>query len=208
MTPVEIRNEKLGATVVEALKKRYFDAYYVNTAAEAKELALSLIPQGDTVTWGGTMTANEIGLIDALKSGNYNCIDRENAEDRQKAMREAFFADTYIMSANAISEDGQLVNIDGNGNRVAAMIFGPKSVIVIAGVNKIAKTAEDALTRARTVAAPINAQRFDIVTGCKVGGRCTDCKSEQTVCVHMVITRVSRPAGRIKVILVGENLGY
>mgnify|MGYP003301226466 CR=1 FL=1 len=142
----------------------------------------------------------------------YAVIDRDEAKDmaeRMEIMRKALLCDTFVMSSNAISEDGQLFNIDGNGNRVAAMCFGPKSVVVIAGMNKVAKTYEDAVTRARTYAAPMRAQSFPgIQTPCMVNGSCADCTSPDSVCAYMVTTRVSRPAGKVKVILVGEDLGF
>lgn len=210
MTPIQIRNDKLGEKVVSSLKKHFFDAYYVRTRKEALQLALSLIPEGGSVSWGGAMSAVEIGLIDALRSGNYRAIDRDplEGEARMEAMRQALLCDSYVMSANAISEDGQLVNIDRVGNRVAAMMYGPKNVIVIAGINKIAPTLEDAVVRARHYAAPVNAQRFPGKTGCNVTGACENCFTEDCVCNYIVTTRMSRPAGKIKVILVGEDLGY
>lgn len=208
--PVQMRNDKLGQKVSANLKKRFFDAYYVRTKEEALQLALSLIPEGDSVSWGGAMSAVEIGLTKALHAGNYRVIDRDplEGEARMEAMRQALLCDSYVMSANAISEDGQLVNIDRVGNRVAAMMYGPKNVIVIAGMNKIAPTLEDAIVRARHYAAPVNAQRFPGKTGCNVTGACENCITEDCVCSYIVTTRLSRPAGKIKVILVGEDLGY
>ncbi len=209
MTATQIRNEKLGPRVVDALKSRHFEAFYVQTKAQALQKALELIPAGDTVSWGGSLTLQEIGLIDALKKGDYTVLDRANPKPGEDIARMALTCDTYLMSANAISEDGQLVNVDGNGNRLAAMIFGPKSVVVIAGVNKIVKTQKDAVVRARTIAAPINCQRFpDNRTPCNQTGECADCKSVDSICVQIVTTRLCRPAGRIKVILVGESLGF
>lgn len=163
------------------------------------------------MSWGGSATIREIGLTDALHAGNYTVLDRDlvPAEQRMDVMRRALLADTFVTSTNAISEDGQLVNIDGNGNRVAAMTFGPKSVVVVAGINKVAHTVEDAMVRARTVAAPINVQRFPgTKTGCAETGGCVNCATEDCICCYLVTTRVCRPAGKIKVILVGEELGY
>ena len=207
---IRIRNKKLGEKVVSNLRRRLFDAYYADTAAEACALALSLIPEGGSVSWGGSATAVEIGLIQALREGNYRAVDRDplQGEARMEAMRQALLCDSYVMGANAISEDGQLVNIDRVGNRVAAMCYGPKNVIVVAGINKIAPTAEDAVKRARHTAAPINMQRFEGATGCSVTGACTDCTTPDCLCSYIVTTRVCRPAGKIKVILVGEELGY
>ena len=127
---------------------------------------------------------------------------------QQALMRQALTCGTFIMSSNAISADGQLVNIDGNANRVAALCFGPESVLVIAGMNKVMGDLDSAIARARQVAAPANAQRFDIKTPCAVTGSCGDCTSPDCICCQMVITRACRPAGRIKVILVGEDLGF
>jgi len=209
-TALKIRNEKLAEKVVANLKKRMFDAYSVKTGKEALELALSLIPQGDCVSWGGSMSIRSIGLTQALHEGNYKVLDRDLVPQQQRAevMRQALLADTYVTSSNAISEDGQLVNIDGMGNRVAAMIYGPKNVIVVAGINKIVKSVEDAQVRARTIAAPINAQRFGGKTGCMVTGACENCLSEDCICNYIVTTRMCRPKGKIKVIIVQEELGF
>lgn len=205
----ESRNKLLAQKVMKNMQARFMEPYFCETKEEAKEKALELIEEGSTVSWGGTMTMKEIGLLSALKGGNYNLLDRANAKDGQDVQREAFFADYYIMSANAISDDGQLINIDGNGNRCAALIFGPKNVIVIAGMNKVVQGYENALNRARTVAAPLNIQRFpDKNTGCSQTGGCTDCKSLDCICCNIVTTRISRPAGKIKVILVNEDLGF
>ena len=196
-TPLEKRYDKLGPHIVTALKKRYFDAYYCKTRNEALQQILDLIPQNHVVSWGGSET---------LK-----VIDRDLAktpEERTEIMRQALLCDTFLMSSNAISEDGQLFNIDGNGNRVAAMIFGPKNVIVVAGMNKIVKNIDDAIQRTRTVASPAVVQRFqDVNTPCYINGSCIDCTSPESICAYMVTTRISRPAKKIKVILVGENLG-
>ena len=211
ITPAEAtRNKKLGERVVKALNDRHFDAYYCESSEDAKALALSLIPEGSSIAWGGSATLSQVGLIDALKNGSYTLLDRDTvpAEERQDMMRRAFFSDFYLASSNAITEDGQLFNIDGTGNRVAAMIFGPKNVIIIAGINKIVKSEQDAVARARNHAAPINSQRFDIDTPCKITGSCANCKSKDSICAYMVATRICRPAKKIKVILVGEHLGF
>ncbi len=205
----ENKNRLFAQKVIKNMQSRFMDAYFCETKEDAKEKALELIETGSTVSWGGTMTMKEIGLLTALKQGDYNLLDRANAKDGQDVQREAFFADYYIMSANAISDDGQLINIDGNGNRCAALVFGPKNVIVIAGMNKVVQGYDNALNRARTVAAPLNIQRFpDKNTGCSQTGGCTDCKSPDCICCNIVTTRISRPAGKIKVILVNEDLGF
>lgn len=208
--PQQLRYDKLGPNVVKALQKRHFEAYYCPTKEEALHQAIKLIPTNDIVSWGGSISINEIHLLPYVKE-HYQIIDRDTAttnEERLELMRQALLCDTFLMSANAISEDGQLVNIDGNGNRVAAMIYGPKNIIVIAGMNKVVKTLNDAYTRARTIAAPSVVQRFpNAKTPCNLTGACTDCLSADSCCAYMVTTRISRPAHKIKVILVGENLG-
>lgn len=201
---------KRGPLLVKNLQSRHFEAYYCETREQALEKALELIPKGATIGWGGAMSAQQIGLLDAMNNGEYNAIDRDKApspEERIKAMKQCLQADVFITGANALSMDGQMVNIDGNGNRVAAIVYGPDSVIVIAGMNKVMDTLEAAMIRARTIAAPMNKQRFPAQTPCEVTGTCGDCKSEGCICNQILITRNSKPAGRIKVILVGESLG-
>lgn len=208
-TPTEKRNDKLGAKVVEALKKRHFDAYYCQTAEDAVRQVLHLIPAGDVVAWGGSVTMQETGVLDAVKE-RYEVIDRDTAANREETlrmMRQALTADTFLMSSNAITEDGQLFNIDGTGNRCAALVFGPKSVIVVAGMNKVVKTIADAQARARNLAAPTNAQRFDVSTPCSATGACGDCISPDCICASMVQTRISKPPKKIKVVLVGDHYG-
>ena len=198
---------KRGEILVKNLQKRHFEAYYCDTSAEALEMALELIPEGASIGWGGAMSAQQIGLIDAVKTPKFRAIDRATAPDRDQAMRDCLLADVFISGANAMSMDGEMVNIDGQGNRVAAIVFGPKSVIVIAGMNKVVDTLEDAITRARTVAAPINQQRFQLDNPCTKTGSCADCLSQTCICNQILITRHCRPVGRIKFILVGEELG-
>lgn len=202
--------EKRAAALVNNLKKRHFDACYCATKEEALAQALKWIPEGASVGWGGAMSANQIGLMDALRAGNYRTIDREScpAEEREKVYMECFGADYFITGANALSMTGEMVNIDGSGNRVAAIVFGPKNVLVIAGMNKVTDSLEAAVIRARTVAAPANQQRFLLENNpCTVTGSCADCKSENCICNQILITRHCRPAGRIRFILVGEDLG-
>lgn len=202
--------EKKGQLLVKNLRSRHFDAYYCDTKEEALEKALELIPKDAAVGWGGAISAEQIGLMDAVKSG-YKVYDRDTCttlEDRVKMMKKCLTADVFLTGANAISLDGQMVNIDGNGNRVAAIVYGPDSVIVVAGMNKVMDTLEDAIRRARTIAAPMNKQRFPAnETPCHVTGTCADCKSADCICNQILITRHCRPAGRIKFIIVGEELG-
>ncbi len=209
-TPREIYYEKRGTQLVKNLQGRHFEAYYCANRQEALEKALELIPEGASVGWGGAMSAEQIGLMDAVRKGNYRPLDRSTCktqEEKDLVARESMFADVFLTGANALSIDGQMVNIDGTGNRVAATIYGPKTVLVIAGMNKVCDSLEDAFRRARTVAAPMNKQRFSNATPCAVTGTCADCKAEGCICNQIVITRHCRPAGRIKFILVGEDLG-
>lgn len=203
--------EKRAQVLVKNLQSRHFEAYYCATREEALQQALSLIPEGSSVGWGGALSAQQIGLLDAVNAGNYQAIDRDKAAtpaERDAAQRKCLTADYFICGANALSIDGQMVNIDGNGNRVAAIVYGPKYVIVIAGMNKVVDSLEAAVIRARTVAAPMNKQRFALQTPCEVTGTCADCKSEGCICNQMLITRNSKPAGRIKMVIVGEELGF
>ena len=204
------RYDKAGPQVVKALEKRHFEAYYVSTAAEAVEKVVELIPKEHTVSWGGTATMDALGIKQRLAQEGIALIDRDTAQtpqERQEMLKKALTCGTFLMSSNAITKDGQLVNIDGMGNRVAAMCFGPRQVVVIAGMNKVLGTLDDAVARARNVAAPANAQRFGLKTPCGLTGQCGDCTSPDCICSKMVITRFCMPAGRIKVILVGEDLG-
>lgn len=211
-TQTKMYYEKRGQVLVKNLKSHHFDAYYCADKASALEKALELIPKGASVGWGGSVSAQQIGLIDAVRTGEYKAIDRDKFTDpaeKVKAMKQCLTADVFLTGANAISLDGQMVNIDGNANRVAAICYGPDSVIVIAGMNKVEDTLEAAVTRARTVAAPMNKQRFlNGTTPCEVTGACGNCKSEGCICNQILITRNSRPAGRIKFIIVGEDLGF
>lgn len=207
---IKKRYDKAGPAVVEAMKKRGFDAYYVSTADEARAKALELIPEGSTVSWGGSVTIDQIGLKQAVIEGGYKVINRDAAEtpeERTELMRKALTCDVFLMSANAVSEDGQMVNIDGNGNRVAALCFGPKEIIVVAGMNKVAGNLEEAYARGRKLAAPVNAQRFNLAAPCGKTGLCADCLSPDSICSQLVVTRRTS-GGRIKVILVGADLGF
>lgn len=207
----EMRNDVLGARVVKSLESRNMEAYYVRTKEEALAKALELIPEGSTVSWGGSMSIQEIGLSQVLKEGNYVVYDREQAttkEERDEIAHKAMTCDYFLGSANALSEDGVMVNIDGNANRVAAYAFGPKNVLLIVSMNKVVKTEADAMSRAKNEAAPINAQRFGIDTPCVKNGSCFDCKKPECICCQILVTRYSRVPMRTKVILVNDTLGF
>ena len=202
------RNELLAQKVIKGLQSRNMSGYYAADREEALRLALELIPEESTVTMGGGMSVHEIGLVKALKEGNYNFIDRDEIADKRAAMLAAYDADVFLAGCNAITNDGILVNIDGNANRVSAIAQGPKKVVMIVGMNKVCGDLDGAMKRARNVAAPINAQRFGLSTPCAKTGACFDCKSPDTICCQFLITRFSRHAGRIHVILVGDTLGF
>ena len=209
-TPNEMRYSKLGPRVVQALKKRFFDAWYFDDPDQAVDTVFSLIPKDHLVSWGGSLTAVGLGIFKRLETEGYKTINRDkaaNPEERTQIMRLALTCDTFITGSNAITEDGQLINIDAFGNRVAAMCYGPKQVIVVAGMNKVAKTLEDAVSRARTIASPANIIRLGFKGACSETGSCMDCITPDTCCTYIVRTRQSKPAGRIKVILIGKDLG-
>lgn len=201
------RNQALASTVIKGLKSRNMTGHYADSKEEALKLALELIPEGSTIAMGGCTSAHEIGLINALENGNYHYLDRKKMDAREGLMA-AYDADIFLSSANALTDDGILVNIDGNSNRVSCIAQGPKKVIFIVGINKVCSDLDAAMKRARNVAAPANAQRFDIKTPCKETGKCFNCKSPDTICCQFLITRYSRHTDRIHVILVNENLGF
>ena len=202
------RNELLKDKVIKGLTSRNMEAYYAESKEKALAKALELIPEGSSVTMGGAMSAHEIGLVDALKTGNYDFIDRDDYEDKREAMLKAYDADYFLSSANAMTEDGVLINIDGNANRVSAIAQGPKHVLFIIGMNKICCDTDAAMKRARNVVAPVNAQRFGLSTPCAKTGSCMDCKSPDNICCQFLITRYSMHPGRISVILVNDELGF
>ena len=188
--PRQLYYNKRGEILVKNLKSRHFDAWYCENKEEALAKALELIPLGANVAWGGALSADQIGLTAAVRNGAYCVIDRSAAktpEEQKEIIRNWLFSDVFISGANALSLDGQMVSVDGTGNRVAAICYGPDTVLVIAGMNK---------------------QRFQNQTPCGISGVCADCKSEGSICNQIVITRLCRPAGRIKFIIVGEDLGF
>lgn len=211
MSPKEIANQNLANTIIKNMAKKNMEGYYCATSAEAVEKALSLMPEGASVTWGGSMTLTECGLMDALKTANYELIDRDTAktpEDSRLMYAKQVMADYYLMSSNAITIDGELVNIDGRANRVSCLCWGPQNVIIIAGMNKVCSDVESAVQRVRNFAAPPNCVRLNRNTPCTQTGKCGDCYSPDCICSQVLITRRSSTPNRIKVILVGKELGY
>ena len=211
MSPKEIANQNLANTMIKNMAKKNLDGYYCATSAEAVEKALSLMPEGSSVTWGGSMTLTECGLMDALRTANYEIIDRDTAKTPEEARvmySKQVMADYFLMSTNAITIDGELVNIDGRSNRVSCLCWGPQNVIIIAGMNKVAPDVESAIKRVRNMAAPANCVRLNKNTPCAQTGKCGDCYSQESICSQVLITRRSSAPNRIKVILVGEELGY
>ena len=206
-TNMQKRNELLAKTVIKGLESRNMSGYYAKDKETALKLALELIPKGSTIAMGGCMSAHEIGLIRALQDGGYNYIDR-NKMDPRAGLMAAYNADVFLSSANALTDDGILINIDGNSNRVSCIAQGPKKVLFIVGMNKVCPDPDSAMKRARNVAATANAQRFDVRTPCKETGKCFNCKSPDTICCQFLITRYSRHKDRIHVILVNDTLGF
>jgi L-lactate utilization protein LutB len=197
---------------LENLRKNNMQAFYVEEITQVVDKIQELLQEGDTVSCGGSMTLFEAGVIDHLRSDRYKFLDRY-APDLTRAQItdifiSSFSADAYVCSSNAITENGELYNVDGNSNRVAAMLFGPKSVIVVVGYNKIVRNIEDAAERVRSIAAPANAARLNCKTPCVQMGYCGDCKGEERICCNTVVMGQQREKGRIKVVIVGEELGY
>ena len=211
MTPTEIRNEKLAGKIIKNLERRHIKDYYCPTTSDAVKLVSNLIEDGSSVTWGGSMTIRDMGIPAALHARQMLTVyDRDLAPTREEAQQiylKAFSCDYYLSSINGLSEDGEIVNVDGTGNRVAAITFGPKNVIFVVGINKVTQDVDAALKRARSTAAPINTARFDISTPCKIDGVCHNCNSADCICNYIHILRNS-PRGRHQVVIVGENLGY
>ena len=205
---IEKRNELLAQKIIKGLQSRNMTGYYAKDREEAKRIALSLIPEGSSVTMGGALSAHEVGLVEAVKTDSFRFIDRAAYENPREAMLAAYDADWFLSSANAMTEDGVLVNIDGNANRVSCIANGPKHVLFIVGMNKVCSDIDGAMKRARNVAAPINAQRFGLNTPCSKTGACMNCKSPDTICCQFLITRFSRHKDRIHVILVNDTLGF
>lgn len=211
MTPRQIRNQKLAQRLIKNLQRRHYDTYYCPTANDVRNKVRELIPEGSSISWGGSMSIRDTGVTQMLKEGNYQVFDRDDVttnEDKLRIYRKAFECDYYLASVNAMSEDGILVNIDGNGNRVAAITWGPEHVILVVGLNKVCQDLDAAVKRARSEAAPVNMARFNLDTPCQTDGTCHNCLSRDSICNYISIQRMSHPAGRHIVILTDENIGY
>lgn len=213
MSSREQYNKAFAETLISKMEKRNFEACYCATKEEAFQKALTYFKAGTSIGWGGSMTLSDIGLMDYLQNGDHNYViyDRATAQtpDESRAMYgKIASADYFLMSSNAITLDGELVNIDGIGNRVACLCHGPEHVLVIASLNKVVKDEKAAYDRIRNVAAPINAFRLNTKTPCHYTGVCADCQSPACMCCQLVTTRYSRIKGRIQIILVGEPCGY
>ena len=211
MLPKNQHYQNTAKTIINNLEKRQMKGWYCEDRAAAIKKVLELVPNHASVTWGGTMTMEECGLMDALKEENYTLIDYFSAktpQEKKELYAKAVCADYFFMSTNAITLDGELVNVDGAGNRVACLCNGPDHVIILAGMHKVAVTLEEAHDRVRNTAAPINALRLNKKTPCSVTGRCSQCQSPDCICSQVVVTRRSHIPGRIQVILIGEELGY
>ena len=203
--------ETLAGSIIKNLEKRGMEGHYFATSKECTDYILSILEPGCSITWGGSETIKECGLLPAIQNGNYELIDRatcKTPEEHRVLYGKAVMADYFLMSTNAITLDGKLVNIDGNGNRVACLINGPAHVLVIAGMNKVATDEVSAIDRVKNFAAPPNAKRLNRETPCNATGMCGDCLSSGCMCNHTVVTRRSGHPGRVKVFLIGEELGY
>lgn len=211
MSPKKQYYENTAKTILTNLEKRQMKGWYCEDSAAAVKKVLELLPEGSSITWGGTMTMEECGLMDVLKQGNYALIDRLSAktpEEKKELYARAVCADYFFMSTNAITLDGQLVNVDGAGNRVACLCSGPDNVIILAGMNKVVASVEAGHEQICNRAASINALRLNKKTPCAITGKCADCQSPDCICSQIVVTRRSHVPGRIQVILIGEELGY
>lgn len=203
--------ENVAATVIKNLERRRMEGYYCADKETAVDKVLELMQSKRSVAWGGSMTLTECGIMEAVRNSDYNIIDREKAgtdQERREVYQKICGCDYFLMSSNAVTLDGELVNIDGRGNRVAFLCFGPENVIVVAGMNKIVANVEEAVSRTKNMAAPPNTVRLNKKTPCAVTGVCSDCLSPDCICAQTVITRLSMIPNRIKVVLVGEELGY
>lgn len=211
MSFVKQSNAKAAATILGRLPKRNMEGWFFETRQEAVTKALELMPEGSVISWGGSMSISECGLMDAIRERNYTLVDRDLAvtpQEKRESFARTVMADYYLMSTNAITMNGELVNIDGFGNRVACLCAGPQNVIIIAGMNKVVNSVEAGIERIRTKAAPPNTTRLNKDTPCARTGVCGECFSPDCICSQTVVTRRSGVPGRIKIILVNEDLGF
>lgn len=197
--------------IIKNLAQRNIEAFYYEDSRAMVEDILRKIPAGSSITWGGAESIVECGLMDAIHNGSYILLDRAAAktpEEKREFYGKAVMADIFLMSTNAITYNGELINIDGNGNRLACLMQGPKEVFIIVGMNKFVSSIEEGIHRIENIAAPANVQRLHKDTPCYTLGRCAHCFSQNSICSHTVITRRSSHPGRIKLFMVPENLGY
>ena len=211
MNPKKQAYENLADTLIEKFNTRGIEGYYVDNKEEALAMVKRFLTPGCSIAWGGSETLKEIGLFEYLEKSDYELIDRSVAktpEEQREIYGKTVMSDVYFMSSNAITMNGELINIDGNGNRVACLIYGPRNVVIVAGMNKIVTDVETGIARVRNFASPPNTVRLGLKTPCAEYGRCGNCLQEDCICCEIVVTRKSRQVNRIKVILVGEELGY
>lgn len=212
MTPKQQAFQTLSQTMIKNFARHNMEAFYCETSADAVTLAMELMKDGGSVGMGGTETVKEMGLLDCVKnSDSLSFIDRSLAktpEERKAVFLETMGCDYFLTSSNAVTIDGELINIDGNSNRVACLAHGPENVLVFVGMNKIVSDITEGISRVQNIAAPANAARLHTKTPCAALGHCGDCHSEDCMCCQILITRHSRHKGRIKVILIGETLGF
>ncbi len=205
-------NERRIEKTISNLEKNNIKGYYAKNNDELLNIIKDIAKEGEMVSVGGSMTLFETNIIDFLRSGRYNFLDRyeENLTpaDMKEIYRKSFYADTYFSSVNAITEEGEIFNVDGNGNRVAAMLYGPDKVILIVGANKIVKNLDDAVNRNKSISGPANAKRLNTATPCAKVGYCMDCKSEDRICCEYTVIKRQRTAGRMHVIFVNDILGF
>lgn len=211
MTPKQTFYENQAKSIIHKLEARKMEGYYCPDKESAKAKVLELIgPNKKVVTYGGSVSLDEVGLKEAVEEAGHDLLRREKyvtPDEKRECFAKQTLADVFMMSTNAITLDGELVNIDGSGNRVACLSFGPNEVIVVAGMNKVVSNVEEGIARSRNFAAPPNTVRLGCDTPCAKIGQCGNCLND-TICCQIVVTRASRVPGRIKVVLVGEELGY
>lgn len=198
-------------SLIKNLEKRNMEGYFVESSKELVPLVLSMMDPNTSVSFGGSETLKETGMLNALQAGDFTIIDRTKAvtdEERREIYAKSVMSDYFFMSSNAVTLNGELVNIDGTGNRVSCLIHGPKHVYIIVGMNKIVSDVESAISRVQNIATPPNGVRLNRQTPCAKVGHCEDCLSPDCMCNQIVITRRSGHTGRIKVFLVAEELGY